>query len=169
MMTKYLNLYPKLKFFLLLAVFLFTSCIDREEYPVVPYIEFSNFFIVPNHPSGVETGVIMLLFTDGDGDIGLEMKDTLYPFQPGGEYYYNYKMNIFKKQGNDTIRLPYNMRIPPINPDKYPQNLKGEIYIDIPLNVLRAVLPDNKFQFEAFIYDRALNKSNTITSPVLLI
>ncbi len=147
----------------------FSSCIDRVEYPKEPFIAFENFFIIQDQSDSTEKGVIMISFTDGDGDIGLEEKDTIYPFHSDGDYYYNYIMNIFKKQGNDTVRLPYNMRIPPINPDDYEQNLKGEIYIDIPLDIIRSVLPDNKFQFEAFIYDRALHRSNTITSPVILL
>lgn len=159
--------YSKLHLFLIAVVAFFSSCIDREEYPIEPYIEYKNFFIVTDQTTGVKTGVIILFFTDGDGDIGLASRDTIFPFQPDGEYYNNFIMNVFKKQGNDTVRLPYNMRIPPINPDSYAQNLKGEMYIEIPIDVLYAVLPDKKFQFEAFIYDRALHKSNLITSPVI--
>lgn len=167
---KHFNIgFSKIHFFLLLGAGLLYSCIDRQEYPVIPFIEFKEFYIASNHPSGIETGVIVIRFTDGDGDIGLKMEDTLSPYQSGGDYYNNYIMNVLKKQGNDTIRLPFDLRIPPINPDSYSQNLKGEIYIDIQLDVLRSVLPDNKFQFEAFIYDRALNKSNLITSPVFLL
>jgi hypothetical protein len=162
-------LFSKLHVFLITGLLLFSSCIDRQEYPLEPFIEFSDFFIVENHSSGQETGVIVIGFTDGDGDIGLESGDTLYPYHPEGDYYDNYIMNILKKQGNDTVRLAYNLRIPPVNPDDYPQNLSGGIYIDIPIDILRITLPDNKFQFEAFIYDRALNKSNMITSPVFLL
>lgn len=163
------NSVSKIHFFLLAGLGLLTSCIDRVEYPKEPYIKYENFFIVQDPVTSAKTGIIMISFTDGDGDIGLAEKDTIYPYHADGDYYYNYIMNIFRKQGNDTLRLPYNMRIPPINPDDYEQNLKGEIYIDIPIDILLTVLPDNKFQFEVFIYDRALHKSNMITSPVILL
>jgi len=161
------NKYSKLHVFLIATMAFFTSCIDREEYPIVPYIEFKDFYVVTDQTTGSQTGVIVLFFTDGDGDIGLAARDTIYPFHPDGEYYNNFMMNVLKKQGNDTLRLPYNMRIPPVNPDNYPQNLKGDIYIDISIEVLLSVLPDKKFQFEVFIYDKALHKSNLITSPVI--
>jgi len=157
----------KVHFFLLAVAFTMVSCIERQEFPLEPVIEFKNFNIT--QVNGTETGGIELSFTDGDGDIGLEAADTLFPFQQSGDYYYNFLMNIYKKQGNDTLLLPYNLRIPPINPDDYEQNLKGEMYIEIQLDIVRTILPDNKFQFEAFIYDRQLHKSNIIVSPVILL
>jgi hypothetical protein len=162
-----LKKYSKLHVFLIVAMAFFSSCIDREDYPIEPYIEFKDFYVVTDETTGTKTGVIVLFFTDGDGDIGLSARDTIYPFEPDGEYYNNFMMNVFKMQGSDTVRMPYNMRIPPINPDSYSQNLKGEMYIDISIEVLLAVLPDKKFQFEAFIYDKALHRSNLITSPVI--
>jgi hypothetical protein len=145
------------------------SCIDRQDYPKEPYIEFRDFFIREPVTEESEKGVIVISFTDGDGDIGLEPKDTLYPYHFGGDYYNNFLMNVYKKQGNDTLLLEYNFRIPPVNPDEYEQSLRGEIYIEIDIKPLRNVLPDNKFQFEAFIYDRKLNKSNVIISPAILL
>lgn len=145
------------------------SCIERDEYPIEPYIEFSDFYVMIDQASGKEIGVIVLKFTDGDGDIGLAPKDTLYPYQLDGDYYYNYIMYFYKKQGTNFVKIetPYNIRIPIINPDDFAQNLDGEIYIDIDLDILRTAITDGVFKFDAFIYDRALNKSNTITSPVI--
>jgi hypothetical protein len=162
-------LFSKLHVFLITGLLLFSSCIDRKEYPLEPFIELKEIFIIEDPIPANEKVVLVFGFTDGDGDIGLTPEDTLYPFHPDGDYYDNYHMNILKKQGNDTLRLNYNMRIPPVNPDDYAQNLSGEIFIEIPLSILINALPDKKFQFEAFIYDRALNKSNMITSPVYLL
>ncbi len=154
---------------MLAALLILHSCIDRDEYPIVPYIEFSDFYVVIDQSSGKETGVIVLSFTDGDGDIGLAPKDTVYPYQLGGDYYYNYIMYFYKKQGTEFVKIetPYYIRIPVINPDEFPQNLDGEIYINIDVDILRTAVPDGIFKFDAFIYDRALHKSNTIMSPVI--
>ncbi len=157
----------KIHFFLLAVIISLPSCIERHQYPIEPVIELKNFYIITDTIPETDTGVIVIGFTDGDGDIGLDAEDTLYPYNSGGNYYYNFLMNIYKKQGNDTLRIPYNLRIPPINPDDYDQNLKGDIFIEI--TIIRSLFPDNKFQFEAFIYDRKLHKSNVIVSPVYLI
>jgi hypothetical protein len=158
----------KLHFFIWIFLLFFTwSCIERIEYPKEPFIEYQTFYIVKGAAPAQDVGNIVIEFTDGDGDLGLSPADTLYPFHPEGDYYYNFMMDIFQPQGNDTIRIPYNMRFPSVNPDDYPQNLKGEIVLQVPLNELRVVRPDNLFQFELFIFDRALNKSNVIRSPII--
>ncbi len=164
-----LFLSSKLLFFLLLLTLLFYSCIDREHYPVEPYIEYKGYYITKQQAAVSEICVVIISFTDGDGDIGLTQKDTLYPFHKEGDYYYNFIMNVFKKEGQEVTKYPYKLRIPPINPDDYEQPLKGEMYVDVPIDELRFILPDNKFQFEAYIYDRKLHKSNVFTSPVIVL
>lgn len=155
-----------------LVIFLFilpvTSCIKREEFPIEPYIEYRGF-AVRTTAEGKKIGIIHIYFRDGDGDIGLSSKDTLPPFHLQGDYYYNFFMHIYKKQSNNFILIdhPYVVRIPPVNPDDYPQSLEGDIYIDIDVEILKMVLPENIFKFDAYLYDRALHKSNTITSPVI--
>jgi hypothetical protein len=84
------------------GILFLNSCIERVEYPVEPYIEFSDFYVVTDQTSGKETGVIVLTFTDGDGDIGLAPKDTLYPYQLGGDYYYNYIMYFYKNRAQNS-------------------------------------------------------------------
>lgn len=165
-----MNINSKLHFFFLLGSFLLLySCIDRETYPIEPVITYKTFYIVEDSISAQETGVIVISFTDGNGDIGLNPSDTIAPYHSGGDYYFNFVLYFYKSQGADFVRIdiPYSSRIPPINPDDFDQNLKGEIYWEIDLAILRAALPDKRFKFEAFIYDRALNKSNTIMSPVI--
>ncbi len=161
--------FSKIQFLFLAIPCLVFSCIDRPEFPSEPYIELKDFYILTDQQTGKDQAVIVLSFTDGEGDIGLSENDTVYPFQREGDYYNNFIMNILKKEGTDTLRLEYNLRIPPINPDEYEQPLSGEIYVEIQVDILRAVLPDNKFQFEVFIYDKALNRSNMLTSPVYLL
>ena len=45
------------------------------------------------------------------------------------------------------------------------RDVKGEIQIEIDLRFLPLVLQSNIIKFEIQIEDRALNKSNTVTSP----
>lgn len=158
----------KIAIFFNLIIFLGISCIKRQEFPIKPYIEYRSFHIL-NTSDGKKIGRLCIYFRDGDGDIGLSQKDTLPPFDLDSEYYYNFYMHIYKKQNNNfvLIEYPYSVRIPPINPDEYPQNLEGEIYIDIDIEILRMVLPENIFRFEAYIYDKALHKSNVINSPII--
>jgi hypothetical protein len=111
---------------------------------------------------------IVISFKDGDGDIGLSERDTLYPFDINGDYYYNCIINFYKKQNNDFIKLEYsyNFRIPPINPDYFSQYLRGDINIEIDFTPLRIIeFVEKSFKIEIYIYDKALNKSNIIISP----
>jgi hypothetical protein len=158
----------KIQIIILFIGIIVASCIKREEFPIVPYIEFKNFYLVKDPVTGNETGVFAITFTDGDGDIGLSAKDTLHPFHPSGDFYFNFFMTFYQEiSGNmEKIDAPYNSRIPPVNPDDYPQNLKGEIQIEFDISILRTVLESNKIQIEAYIYDRALHKSNVIVSPI---
>jgi hypothetical protein len=142
----------------------------------------------PTHQQyGNDSLVLKFNFCDKDGDIGLGTNDTTGIFAQGNIwmiYYFkdstgNWSMfdtDISNSQ-MDTLIIKY--RIPPVpalpittpvfvggfpNPVKlylYSTNtLNGEIQCMIkPL-----ASPHNEIKFDIFIYDKALNKSNTITT-----
>lgn len=161
----------KIQIIILFISIIVVSCMKREEYPIVPYIEFKDFYVVKDTVENKEIGVFSITFTDGDGDIGLSSQDTLPPFHPNGEFYYNFIMTFFQeiKGKMQKIDALYTSRIPPINPDDYSQNLKGEIKIELDISILRTILESNKIQMETYIYDKALHKSNVVTSPIFIL
>jgi len=158
-----------------LQIFLFTAllslafygCIEQREYPIEPVIAYSRFVTVDGLLGKDSLAYFTIEFTDGDGDIGLEQSDTLPPFNPGSEYYYNYFITFYQKVNGEflAISTPYNSRIPDVNPDHLEKDLKGEISIEIDLNILSLVLTSDTIMMKGYIVDRALHHSNMIETP----
>ncbi|MBN2729837.1 MAG: hypothetical protein JXR53_11500 [Bacteroidales bacterium] len=143
------------------------SCIEKQTYPDEPIIEYKNFLITTNAQGFDQTGYFIISFTDGDGDIGLDQGDTNPPYNPGSEYYYNFFITIYEKNNGifQELSAPYNARIPNVNPEGIDKDLKGDIQIEMDLSLFAIVLTNDTIKMDAYIVDRALNASNTITTP----
>ena len=152
-----------------------TSCLKTEEFPPEPIIAFKSFEQLGDSAS------LTVSFTDGDGDIGLAQSDTLSPYQSGGDYYYNFLIDVYRKE-NGAWELDINggHRIPVITPTGQNKALEGEIarafegvdvgaganwwssmyaFTGIPVPVVGDTL-----RMDVFIYDRALNRSNSVST-----
>ena len=153
-----------------LAVFLFTliflvNCDKDKDYPDTPVITMSQKQEYSNPVN------MIIDFTDGDGDIGLNERDTLPPYNfnedPFNKYYYNLLLYYFEK--NDSIwqeielPVPYFYRIPVITPRGQNKALNGEIEVAISLPFNR---PDS-IRFEIILIDQALRESNRLQTPVI--
>lgn len=112
-------------------------------------------------------GFLTIEFTDRDGDIGLSQADTFPPYNIGSEFYYNFFITFFEKKDGNFVKIeqPYNSRIPDVNPEKIDKDLAGDITIEIDLKILSLVITQKTIKMSAFMYDRALNKSNEIETP----
>lgn len=178
-----MKLYTKITLILFLGgVVLFSTCRKFEEYPIEPQIEYNNFLLEFNESTGItERGVLMISYTDGDGDIGLNARDTLPPFNYGSDYYYNMIIDYYEKQNgkwelvplifkdpetgeNDT--LTFSVRIPNLTPSSGNQSIKGVIqdtmYLYNPLSEFDTI------KFSVHIIDRALHQSNTVETPEIV-
>jgi len=167
-----MNFRSKLLLIIFAAVILtYNSCKQKEEYPVIPYIQFKSFVKINNSSGKDDKGILTISFTDGDGDIGLSQSDTLPPFDSKSEYYYNFITKYFEQQNDTLIEVTFpdtlNARIPVITPKGNNKNIKGEIEIKIFINNTRSKF--DTIAFEVYIYDRALHKSNVITTPRIII
>ena len=151
-------------FLILLSVLmLLVSCRKPEKFPIVPAIEFVSL-----EANDVESGTDVCLifkFQDGDGDIGLDEKDTQSPFDTSSVYYYNCFITYFEKQNGTfvEVELPstLNMRIPRLSYNT-PESISGEIALDLYAN--NPFSPYDTIRYELYIVDRALHHSNTITT-----
>lgn len=154
-----------------LPVFLCLSCIEKQQYPDEPIIEYKNFFVVLDKQSHDSLGYLVISFTDGDGDLGLSQADTLPPFDASSTYYYNYFIKFYQQINGIMVPVtePYNGRIPDVNPEDIDIDLAGEIEMEIDLGIIAMAFTSDTIQMEAYIVDRALHHSNTIKSPVLVI
>lgn len=159
---------------LLLVLFLGTtvmSCTKHDEYPIEPVIEFLSVDKIYNSGTADDKAFITITFTDGDGDIGLELDDTLSPFNPSGDYYYNYYITYYEKL-NDTFQLvdlpfTFNTRIPFVDEDLAERGIKGEIEVEVYINNINS--DADSIRFDLQIVDRALHKSNIITTPSIFV
>jgi hypothetical protein len=148
------------------------SCIKQESYSVIPEIGYQSFQLVyPNatapYPS---TGILSITFQDGDGDIGLTARDTLPPYNKEGNYYYNFVIRYFEKRDTGYAEVvldpPYSLRLPILNMGYTNKAIKGLIVDTLAMDPSPAF---DTIRFEVFLYDRALHKSNVVTTPDIVL
>ena len=157
---------------LFLIVFTFlSSCIKKDEFPIIPHIEFDSFTKINNNMGYDDKGILAISFTDGDGDMGLNTEETSPPYDTSSIYYYNFFITYFEKQNGEfvEVELPFtnNSRIPLLNSSGKDKPLKGKIEIELFINNYTS--PFDTIRFDVFVVDRALNHSNTITTPDIVI
>jgi hypothetical protein len=159
-----------LLFFLAVILAVFSGCMKKQNFSIVPEISLLGFELAYDTGQYPKSGLLTFSYQDGDGDIGLNPGDTFPPFHRQGQYYYNLVITYFEKQNGVftpvDLTIPFSARIPVLAPDDPNKAIKG--YIEETL----ALYPPPKhdtIKFEAFIYDRALHKSNVITTPVIVL
>ena len=147
-----------------------SSCVKQENYPIEPQIEFLNFVLVFDTGQYAVKGILNISFTDGDGDIGLSPNYTSPPFDTGSPYYYNYIITYFEKQQGAFVPVeltpPFSYRIPVLNIEFPGKPIKGMISDTLAMNPFPLY---DTIKFEAYIYDRALHKSNVISTPEIIL
>jgi hypothetical protein len=148
-----------------------SGCVKQENYPDVPQIQFLSYTSVFDTGQYAVRGILTISFTDGNGDIGLNSRDTLPPYDTAGPYYYNYVINYFEKQQGAFKQIdlnpPFSVRIPVLNREFPGKPIKGIITDTLGLNNPHPLF--DTIKFEAFIYDRTLNKSNVISTPEIIL
>lgn len=159
-------------FFMVMGFLLgLSSCKKMEEYPVEPAITFNSISKIDNGTGIDNYGLLMIDFTDGDGDVGLSETDIQAPYDTSSIYYYNFFIEYYEKQHGvfvkPTLYETFNARIPILNTSTEEQPLKGTISIQIPINNITSNF--DTIRFDCQICDRALHMSNKISSPEIII
>ncbi len=160
-------------FFVLLTgaiLTIFSGCMKKQSFSDIPQISFQSMELLVDTANVVRMGILTINYQDGNGDIGLNPSDTFPPYQKNGPYYYNYIINFFEKQNGVfqqvNLDIPFSLRIPVLTPNDPNKAIKG--FITDSIDLYPPPLHDT-IQFQAYIYDRALNKSNTITTPEIVL
>lgn len=170
--------------FLVLAV---CSCQKPVEYPLEPQIEYTGFTYLFNADSTFSgEGVISFSYTDGDGDLGLDNGDTLYPFGFNDPYYYNMVVDYLRLENGVFVKTPllsphvptspgdtlvlydtvsFNARFRRLRYGEEPKAISGTM--DYKLTVQNPFSPNDTVKFEIHILDRALNESNVIQTEAI--
>jgi len=168
--------------FLLLALIatVYFGCKKSETFSDVPAIEFRALTSAKDASGKDTTTIITISFTDGDGDIGYFSGGNGSIFDSTWSTYYNdFVVTFFEKQNGiwvkDTVHVPptypgYSARLPYLTPKGNNKALKGEISMTqyVKYGILYRTQNDT-IRYEVFIYDRSLNKSNTITTSEIVI
>ena len=151
------------------------------EYPIEPKITFDGLSYLMNADSTLTGEVILTIgYTDGDGDLGLDDADTLYPFGPNDPHYYNLIIDYLKWDGTafvetpllswnqqsqsfDTVSFNARFKLPVFNDE---ENAISGI-IEYTMMVFNPLSPNDTIKFRAHILDRALHESNTIETDAI--
>jgi hypothetical protein len=171
-----LRVIPILVITLFLLLILFYGCRKYDHYPIVPHIELNSFQKFADSLGVDQFGVIGLSFTDGDGDLGLTAA------QNSGAYQFNLFIKYFEKQKGVfkeiIITMPnpqtgkqdtlwFNGRIPYLTPVGKSKAISGEINDTLFINNYAS--PYDTIKYQIYIQDRALNKSNVVETPEIVV
>ncbi len=157
------------------------ACKKKVEYPIEPKITFDGLFYLMNADSTLTGEVILTIgYTDGDGDLGLDDADTLYPFGPNDPHYYNLIIDYLKWDGNDFVETPllnWNQQTQSFDTISFNARFKRLVFndeeasisgvIDYTMMVFNPLSPNDTIKFRAHILDRALHESNTIETDAI--
>jgi hypothetical protein len=154
----------------LLGASVLTSCIKKDEFPIVPAIKWESYTPIQNAMGYDSLGYLKISYTDGDGNIGLYDWDTAAPYK------YNFFVKMFQMK-NDSLQeiifpdstINFNARIPILTPSGKNKNIKGEIEMLIQIYYASPILASDTIAFELYIQDRDLNKSNIIYTPLITV
>ena len=165
----------------LTMLLMMVSCRQEVEYPIEPHITYNGFTYIFNADSTFSgEGVLSFDYTDGDGDLGLDDADSIYPFGPNDPHYYNMVIDYFKSVNGQFVKMPlvyWNQLTQQYDTVSFNSRFKRLIFndevkpisgtIEYKMQVQNPLSPNDTIKFEVRILDRALHESNTIqTDPI---
>lgn len=148
----------------ILSIFTFVCCKSNyPEYDETPTVEFNSAYTTID--SSDKKIKFNFMLYDGDGNFGLDNKDTVVPYVDSFQQNF-YAFPHFVENGQNK-ELPYNFsfRIPRLRPDGDEKFIKASVTIDMYLS--KTAFPYDSVFFTYFVYDRDLNKSNVDTSSLI--
>ena len=156
---------------LIIIYALLCSCSKEGEFSNIPRIEFKSGKIYKEKDKLGNINFVYkadINFWDGDGNMGLNKGDTTGDFDKTKKFYHNIFVSHYEKENGNYIKkknISYNGRIPTLRALKPKKSLKG--VIEYKIKILSYKSDTLKFDFQ--IADRALNLSNTIESPEVIL
>ncbi|WMJ73583.1 hypothetical protein RCC89_10480 [Cytophagaceae bacterium ABcell3] len=143
-----------------LTTMAFYSCSKSPNYPNEPFIRFEKLEQFTLGSS--DSLVIHLYFEDGDGDLGEDRETNAEP---------NFFVDLYRFQNGEFVlyelELPLNGTFPPMVDKSYRGPIDGILKKGLPL-IPHSRHP-GRYRMDIRIRDRAMNYSNTVTSPEFVI
>jgi hypothetical protein len=154
----------------------FSACLKRESFPDEPRILSGRLDVAGS------AATMVLSFTDGDGNFGLEEGDTSGLFSPCIRRW-NLYAEYYKMQNGQWVfvpidpcddatpdpDVPFYYVVPWAKPTGQDQTQEGEISIDMPIwNLGSSDIGFDTVLFKVKIVDRDMNESNVVeVGPVV--
>jgi hypothetical protein len=153
---------------LLAGVLFLAGCRPEEKFPVEPRLEFRSLEVFGDSAS------LVVYFTDGDGDVGLDPGDIQPPFDTTSAYYHNFFVEHYYRQNGEWVHHPFTefpmyYRVPRLTPTGQNKALEGEIALAIDPLPLYVAPGADTVRYTVYMVDRALHHSNTVTSSELVL
>lgn len=145
-----------------------SGCLKPDEFPKEPRLSYKSF------AQQGDSASFTISFTDGDGDVGLDASDSEPPFDTASPYYHNLFLELdtlhFGAWGRVQFLVPLYYRIPRITPTGQNKALEGEVSVALrPWPFLNPGSTPDTVRISAYMLDRSLNQSNTVTSETFVV
>lgn len=155
---------------IVILAILLISCGQKEKFSKIPHIEFVSVEKVDNGTNSDSQADLTIYFQDGDGDIGLNETNNNPIFSIDSPYYYNFFIHLYEKQDGEWIKMelptPLHARIPYLSND-VPESIEGKLTIRTFINNPNSIF--DTVRLSCYIVDRALNHSDTIITPEIIV
>ena len=166
---------------LILTLFAMASCQEKVDYPIEPRITYEGLAYLMEVDSSLTGDVIINIgYTDGDGDLGLDDSDTLYPFGISDPHYYNLIIDYLKWDGSSFVETPllsWNQLTQSYDTISFNARFKRLVFndeekpisgtIEYKMTVFNPLSPNDTVKLRAHIIDRALHESNIIETEII--
>lgn len=166
---------------LLLIGIALSACQKKVEYPIEPKITYEGLSYLMNADSTLTGEVVINIgYTDGDGDLGLDDADTLYPFGPNDPHYYNLIIDYLKWDGisfTETPLISWNPQNQSYDTVSFNARFKRLVFndeetaisgtINYKIMVYNPLSPFDTIKFRIKTIDRALHESNSIETDAI--
>lgn len=151
---------------------MFAGCEKIQSYPATPEIDYKSFWLRDTvlNDNTAKVGTLLFDFVDGDGDFGLFQPDS---GETDTTKLYNLYLTFYQKINDEFVpdtSLLSELSFPVYYFDAMSREgqvkaLKGSVSLTLEYFIIKY----DTIKYDFYIIDRALNKSNVVTTPEIVL
>lgn len=161
----------------ILLLSLIAACVKESPSSEIPSIQYESYEVQYDTAGKTDIITVKFSFADGDGDIGYRDQDTVPPFTIGEPYFYNLHASFYSEENGNKVyyinqslmdTINFSQRLQSITPEGKFKSISGtmDLKIDFTLLKIFGYNPKN-CRLDIWLNDRKLQKSQTITTPLI--